>query len=236
MAYHLVIVFVLINATILNSMDDAELKSKDMMRELKWEINFWQYERLESEKHALNRINQLLLINTSHPIKDGIYLIYFLKKTNLYGLRFTFGTKLVRWPYRCCVGFKDLYFDKDYLIDASYYYQVSGSYEENRIWMIPKEKYLRLAGLVDTFVIPLKNMEYFINLYYRLTDRRHTIVTLDQFLNMESRPHLSSVFDSESLETNNYKRLQSMIDMSMMKKFDNFTQFYLPIFSDRDIY
>ena len=198
--------------------------SKDMMDILRREYNFWPFEKYASEKNALNGINRLMQINSSHPIKEGISLIYFIKTSNVYPQRMTYAEKQFRWIYHCCIGFKDLYLDKDFLIDASYYYIVDGySYNQRKGRLIPKENYLPLSCSGDTFVIPFKNLEYFINLFYPPGMQ----VKLNEFLNLKERPNLMSIFCPYS-ESSCFASIQSMIDMSMMLKFDNFTNFFLP--------
>ena len=114
---------ILINLSILCSAasdldaNDPEIKSSEMMRLLRNELNCWRTEKSASEKNAFDGIQKLMQINSSHPIREALFLVYFVKKSDFDHVKLTFGTKLVRWPYHCCIGFKDSYLDKDFLID-----------------------------------------------------------------------------------------------------------------------
>ena len=60
--------------------DDSEIKSKEMMQLLAREYDHWRIEKSAPEENALDGIQKLMQINLSHPIKDGLFLIYFVKK------------------------------------------------------------------------------------------------------------------------------------------------------------
>ena len=208
--------------------DDQQEESKSMMRKLRKECNCWKFHKFASEKNALNGIGRLMQINSSHPIKEGLFLIYFVKKSSVYPQTVTLGTKQVRWIYHSCIGFKDVYLDRDFLIDSSYYSMVDGSCDESKYRIIPMGNYLPLSHSVDTFIIPLRNLEYFINLFYQMDGIPTSRIYLGEYLNMKDRPYLMSIFGSSSPNSTDFKRVQSMVDMSMIFKFENFTDVYLP--------
>ena len=131
---------------------DAENRSADMMCELLHEINAWNYDNNCCDLMAINGIKMLTELNSSHPIKEGIALIHFIRKSNR-----------VRWIYHCCIGFVDLYLEKDWFIDPLYHLMVD--HVHPRLGrMIEKEQYLKnIPNTVEIFIIPFTNMECFID-------------------------------------------------------------------------
>ena len=131
--------------------------SATMMRHLKAEINEWEFLDGYCELSALRGIERLLNLNLSHPVKEGLSLVYFVPKSNTTAF-YLFGSKKVRWSFNCCIGFKDLYFGKDFLIDMAYRCMTG---DDKRI--IEKEEYMdNIPNDVTIFIIPCMILEKFI--------------------------------------------------------------------------
>ena len=122
-----------------------------MIHALRQEVNSWKFKRHLCEENSLNGIKHLsqrynskkYKINSSFPIKEGISLIYFIGKDDA-SHDLTFGSKQVEWTYHCCIGFKDIRFDKDWFIDLSYHCMVRDLYTgtSREVRMIRKDQYL----------------------------------------------------------------------------------------------
>ena len=141
-------------------------KSQRMICEIREEIHCWEYEQRKSERNALNGISKILRMNSSHPIKEGTSLIYFIRKTegDYDDQNPIFGSRQVQWSYHCCLGFRDLYLGSDWFIDLSYHCMVLNMRKHRMVRMIPKEQYLpNIPSSVNIYVIPLRNLEYFVN-------------------------------------------------------------------------
>ena len=129
-----------------------------MMRQFRREYNHWsfaKFDKFASDRNALHGIDRLIKINSSQPINEGIFLIYFVGKSEVPRKRSD------RWIYHCCIGFKDLYVDKGSLLFS-----------------------------VDRFLIPLKSLNYFINLFFQTIEIESIRMSLKEFLNMANRPYL----------------------------------------------
>ena len=144
-----------------------------MICEMREAVHCWEYEHLRCEKNSLNGIRQILAMNSSHPIQEGISLVYFIRKPKR-NRHFAdhrticgdplFGSKQVQWSYHCCLGFRDLYLGSDWFIDLSYHCMVHHMHKHRMVRMISKEQYLpNIPSSVNIYVIPLKNLEYFVN-------------------------------------------------------------------------
>ena len=200
-----------------NDAEDPATKSKQMMSILGEEFDCWQSEKFASEKNACNAIKRLMQINSSHPIQDGLFFIYFVKKTE---------------AYHSCIGFKDLYIGKEFLIDMAYYHKEFGPYDPMITRMIPKEDYLPLSLCVSTLVVPLKNLEYFINFFYS-TFGVKARVNLKSFLDSADNPyqmhsHLMTIIGSTLENSSGFECVESMMNKSIIFKFEHFADFSLP--------
>ena len=93
-----------------------------MIHDLRQEINCWEFQKHLCEENALNGIKRLsrkynspnYRTNLSHPVREGISLIYFIRKSNA-SQQLQFGAKQIEWTYHCCIGFKDIAFGKDWI-------------------------------------------------------------------------------------------------------------------------
>ena len=119
---------------------DAADKSAHMLSKLRQEIHRWVYLKCRCESIALHGIQKLMQLNSTHPIKDGVSLIYFMKKANCTENPM-FGSKRVRWTYHCCIGFADTYLIKDWFIDLSYHCMIEDIHLRIKR-LIEKEEYL----------------------------------------------------------------------------------------------
>ena len=93
--------------------------------------------------------------------------------------------------------------------------------------LVSKDLFVDKGSLLfsaDRFLIPLKSLNYFINLFFQTIEIESIRMSLKEFLNMANRPYLISIFGPSSSE-----RVQSLIDTSMILDFENLTKFYLPI-------
>ena len=173
-----------------------------MMAELRKEINTWQYKECMCETSTLSGINRLIHLNSSHPIRAGISAIYFIRSSNT-SRDPLFGSTKVKWTYHCCIGFKDIYYAKDWFIDLSYRCMMKDIHiRMNR--MIPREEYLaNIPCTVNAFVIPLRNLEYFVNQF----QLRMSAYNLKQFLDITVRPCFMWMFDPRNSESSDFYRI-----------------------------
>ena len=238
----LVSICICIISLILNAyhlLPDVEDRSSDMMAHLIAEMNQWVYDKGFCERasldgikqlakqslceaNALNGIQQLLQLNLSHPIKQGLSLIYFIRKSN-FSQTPRFGSKQVEWLYHCCIGFKDIYLVKDWFIDTSYHCMTGN---DERI--IEKAEYLQsIPNTVDIFIIPYMKLNYFINAF-RL---RMPQINLNEFLESCKRPTLMWVFDERMAPagSTDFEMVQYMLNYSVIFKCDVAQRICLPI-------
>ena len=136
-----------------------ERASERMMWELRHEIDTWTVESANSEINALNGIGRLRKLNSSHPIKEGLSLFYFVRKPNVI-YKYS-GSRKFRWVH-CCILFKDKYLDKNWIIDLSFNRRVN---DQNQTVMsadmLPKDQYLHsIPSTVSMYVVPWKTLEY----------------------------------------------------------------------------
>ena len=196
-------------------------KSMQMIQELMEDIADWEFESGFCEQNALNGIRRISQIQTSHPIKEGISLIYFIKKSHKYQDPL-FGSTKVDWFYHCCLGFKDLYVDKDWFIDLSYHLMVGNTNKQKPTRMIEREQYIpNIPDTVNAYVIPLKNLVFFSNVF-RLKSEMEPFEDLDDFLKASNRTCYAWVFSPD------VKSVRLMINQSLIYKFENMTQLKLP--------
>ena len=189
-----------------------------MMTMLRQEINGWQFKKSLCEANALNGIKQLMQLNSSHPIQEVTSLIYFIdKQGNSTEDTLFFGSKKVRWFYHCCIGLKDIYLNEDWFIDLSYH--CMSGYDER---IIPKKQYLtHIPCTVDAFVIPLTNLRYFINQFrFRLR------ISAKKYLDMTN---LLFVLDPLYAYPSDAVKINSMLNRSIILKFETMTKFCLPL-------
>ena len=183
-----------------------------MLSEIRREVNSWKYRESACEPTTLKGIKRLIRLNSSHPIIDGTSLVYFIEKENSTQDTAYFGSKQVQWLYHCCIGFKDLYRVWDWLIDLSYHFMTG---ENKRI--IDRDEYLaNIPCTVDTTIIPLPNLEYFLcafNLECEAPRTLRLMFVLD--------PIYRSEVDSEIID--------SMLNRSLIIRYRNLTNFFLPI-------
>ena len=182
-------------------------QSREMVNMLMQEIKQWPFDPSEPESNALYGIKQIMKLKRSHPINEGISLVYFIRKSSVpFKERILFGSRKVNWAYHCCIGFKDVYIDKDWFIDSSYYDMVNGSDPFKMARLIPKEQYMpNIPSCVSMYAIPLAHLEYFVNefrsqhLHYFFSVfgiKEPPTMTLNKFLDMNDRPLLASFFNS----------------------------------------
>ena len=202
---------------------DAVEQSKRMMRSMMKEINSWNFTGYLYEMDALYGIKRLMQINSSHPIKEGTSLVYFIQKRNNSECS-KFGSKQIPWTCHCCIGFKDAFVAKDWLIDL-FYHRMANCSRLKR--MIPKEEYLpNIPCTVDAFVIPLSNLEHFFN----NIQLNSTQMSLYEFLDFRNRSirTLMWIFDPISRDKSNTLIIQSMIIKNIILKAKTPNQFNLP--------
>ena len=202
---------------------DAIEQSKRMMMSMMKEINSWNFTGYLYEMDALYGIKRLMQINSSQPIKEGISLVYFIQKRNNSECS-TFGSKQVAWTCHCCIGFKDAFVAKDWFID-SFYHRMANCSRLKR--MIPEKEYLtNIPCTVDAFVIPLCNLEHFVN-NIQLNSTR---MNLDEFLDFRKR-HIRTlmwIFDPISRDKSNSLIIESMIIKNIVLKAKTPNKFNLP--------
>ena len=224
-----------ISATLSNAFsleEEIKNKSANMMHDLKEEIDCLQYVNHMCEQNAFNAIQRLTRMNTSHPIKDGISLIYFIRKSHR--RRYLnqdplFGSTKIEWSYHCCLGFKDLYLDTDWLIDLSYHCMVLFEGDQRKKRLISKKEYLpNIPHTVDLYVIPIRNLEYFINRFVLKFFNALTI-NLTDFLEIKDRPCFIRVFDTSFSGSSDFSKIEQMMNNSVIFKFESVEAFYLPL-------
>ena len=199
---------------------DAKQKSADMMSDLRQEIERWKFVKCQCETNSLRGIRHLIELNSSHPIREGASLIYFIQKDNSSQDSPLFGSKQVQWLYHCCIGFKDIYLAKDWFIDLSYEYMANDKSVSER--MVPKVEYVaNIPCTVDAFVIPLKNLEYFIN-------RFRFQKPVGEFLEMTKHLCLLFVLDPLYARASDLEKIESMLNRSVMLKFEIVSTICLP--------
>ena len=173
-----------------------QIKSSQMIQDLRREIVKWPFNPMDSEENALNGIQRLIKLNSSHPITEGVSLVHFIKQKHIKSETVEFGSTKVKWPYHCCIGFRDMYVDRSWFIDLSYHLMVNDS----ALRLVTKEQYLHnIPDSVNTFSVRLGHLYYFINL---LGIKEHPTMTLDEFMKMNDRPLLMSMFDSHAYPHN----------------------------------
>ena len=197
-------------------------KSLRMILEIMEDIEHWDYDTLLCEQNALNGIQRIMRMHTTHPILDGISLIYFIKK-NESDDDPQFGSTKIDWCYHCCLGFRDLHVDRDWFIDLSYREMVNDSNPLKTIRLIPKEHYIsNIPPTVNAYVIPLKNLIYFSGLFQQ-TSELMPFQDVDDFLGGPNRTCIVWIF-----HTPNQKSVKFMTNHSLIFKFENMTTFKLP--------
>ena len=206
-------------------------KSMEMIEALEKEVCRWSFQKHLPEENAFNGIKRIMHLNSTHPIKEGISLIYFIRKPNVpQSIQFLdFGSKTFsqrfRWPFHCCLGFKDLYCDRDWFVDLSYYRMIDDGCDRKQTRMIAKELYLpNIPKIANAFVIPLQNLEYFINRFRNTSPVEH-----ERSIHMKDRPHFTDIFDPRSAKSSNVETVELMMNRSIIFKYENFFNFSLPI-------
>ena len=196
--------------------------STTMMRDVMAEIDEWNFLDGYCELSALRGIKKLVDLNLSHPVKEGLSMVYFVPKSNT-TTYLLFGQKQARWSYHCCIGFKDLYFGKDFLIDMAYH-RLTG--DDKRL--IEKKEYMeQIPDDVNIFIIPCMILERFIE----LLKVRMPQLDLEEFLTKYHGPILLPSFrstidllkDSDSVEM-----VQYMVNRSIIFRCTTLQTFRLP--------
>ena len=144
-------------------------------------------------------------------------MVYFIRKANLTRDPI-FGSKQVEWIYHACIGFVDLYLEKDYFIDLSYWCMVNDVHPRLSR-MIEKEQYLRcIPDTVDIFIVPFTSLECFVNGYRH----NHNLppIDVDKFLTGCESPTLLWVFDLRIAppDSSDFKTVQLMLNKSVIFK------------------
>ena len=205
--------------------NNLEERSRRMIHELAKDIACWRYKELCCEENSLYGIKRIKQLNTSHPIKDGISLIYFIRKPNGAGT-LKFGPNSIEWSYHCCVGFRDLYVGTHWIIDLSYHCMVDahddGIYNQTKSKrMIEKSQYLQnVPCTADTFVIPFENLEYFIN-QYDVYPSRSLEEFLDYTVSINCYPYFAWVLHPGVAPSNYYAITRSMLNRSIIYKLED---------------
>ena len=183
-----------------------------MINALMQEVDCWEYDIGFCEQNALNGIKRIAQMNTSHPISDGISLIYFIKK-NCSDHDPLFGCRKIEWFYHCCLGFKDLYVGKDWFIDLSYHLMVGNTNKQKMTRMIERGQYIpNIPDTVAAYVIPLKNLPHFVN-KIRVTQ---ILKNWSEFLAISNSTGFVWIFHTPKLLT-----VKSMLNSSLIFKCDN---------------
>ena len=206
---------------------DVDETSDNKMKDLTAEINRWKYKKGACELTALNGIIRLRQSNLSYSIKQGLSLIYFIRKSSC-SQNSMFGSSKIEWLFHCCIGFVDIYLGRDWFIDLSYHICMIKDVHFRTKRLIEKEKYLQsIPDTVDAFVIPLMKLEYFINAFrVRLPQ-----TNLGEFANSCQRSSFMPVFDSRiaSQNSSDFEVVHFMMSKCIIFKCESLQSFYLPI-------
>ena len=121
-----------------------------MIKEVRQEINMWTFRNTMPEQAEYNLLDGMIYLerlNSSHPIKKGLSMLYLVRKPNMMH-RYS-GSRKFRWS-QCCILFKDLYLDKDWII------QINASCAQ----MVPREQYFNnMPTIIHIHKVPLRSLK-----------------------------------------------------------------------------